>query len=151
VTTRSIHDNLVYAYSVLCRRRQIVLHTEHLKGGGGTGAVEEYTDVVFDGVLAHHFENVLSGNILSSIEEVGVDHIVRNWPGVFASGRRYGMPEGVTYEDPRELPVLLARRGMKAYEISSSHGLNGWVLAETMTLRNRPSVAAEIDDDNASA
>jgi hypothetical protein len=78
---RSIHDNLIYAYSVLCSRRRIVLHTEFRQGGGASGPAAEHTDVVFDGVLAHHFE--------------------------------------------------------KAFEISSSYGLSGWVLAETMTLRER--------------
>jgi hypothetical protein len=62
---RSVHDNNVYAFAVLCEQRRIVLHTEYRDGGA-----EEYTDVVFDGVVAHHFEDVLEGNILFGVEEV---------------------------------------------------------------------------------
>ena len=142
---RSIHDNIVYAYAVECRRRRIVLHTEH-RVGGGAGPVVEYTDVVVDGVLAHHFETVFSGNILFSIDEVDVARLVSDASHVLARGKPYGLPEGVPYNDPSELPALLAARGVGAFEISSSHGLTGWVLAETMTLRARAAAAPDSDD-----
>lgn len=90
MSERSVHDNNVYAYAVLCEHRRIVLHTEYRHGDP-----EEYTDVVFDGVVAHHFEDVLDGNILFDVGEVDPERIVTEWADLFASrkptgGRRSG-------------------------------------------------------------
>jgi hypothetical protein len=61
----SVHDNVVYAYAVLGEQRRLILHTEFRDGDAG-----EFTDVIFSSVIAHHFECVLSSNILFGIDEV---------------------------------------------------------------------------------
>ena len=60
----SVHDNIVYAYKVDCRHRLIVLHTAYRDR-----EPQEFTDIVFKDVIAHHFEHVLQENILFDIEE----------------------------------------------------------------------------------
>jgi hypothetical protein len=123
MSERSVHDNNVYAYVVDCERRRIVLHTEYRDGGA-----EEYTDVTFSGVVAHHFGDVMAANILFDITEVEPGDIVRRWAELFARRKNYGWPDGIRYDDPQELMAALAGRGIRGYEIGSSYGLTGWVL-----------------------
>lgn len=131
MSERSVHDNNVYAYVVQCERRRIVLHTEYRDGGA-----EEYTDVAFSGVVAHHFETVLSGNILFDITEVEPGQIVRGWAELFARQKNYGWP-AIKYDDPQALTSALVGMGVRGYEIGSSYGLTGWVLAAEMVVSPR--------------
>ena len=128
---RSVHDNNVYAYAVLCERRRIVLHTEYRDG-----SVEEYTDVVFTGVVAHHFERVLEGNILFDIEEVDPEYVVTEWAELFARQKNYGWPR-IEYAEPQDLVAALRQDGVMGYEIGSSYGLCGWVLATKLDVVRR--------------
>jgi hypothetical protein len=129
---RSVHDNLLYGYEVACEGRRIVLHTEFRDGG-----VEEFTDVIFSGVVAHHFQDVLTGNILFGIDEMDVEQIVQSWGELFSEGTRHGWPDVIKYDNPADLVAMLRERGVKAFEISSSFGLRGFVLATAMELRAR--------------
>jgi len=128
----SVHDNFVYAYDVHCEQRRIVLHTEFRDRPPA-----EQTDVIFSDVVAHHFESVLSNNILFGIEEVDPGNIVTAWAELFARQKNYGWPEGFEYRDPQELIILLSQRGLRGYEIGSSYGLGGWVLAAKMEIVQR--------------
>ena len=132
MSRRSVHDNNVYAYGVDCAGRRIVLHTEYREAGE-----PEFTDVVFTGVLAHHFEDVMRGNILFDVNEIDVADVVARWAAVFSARKHYGWPEAIEYSEPQELPELLRQRNLKAYEIHSSYGLGGWVLAEAVEFRER--------------
>ena len=129
---RSVHDNNLYAYAVICDQRQIMLHTEFVHG-----SATEYTDVVFSGVVAHYFEDVLSGNILFDINEVDPETIVRERADLFAGRKNYGWPDGIRYRDVDDLVGILRRLGVRGYEIGSSYGMSGWVLAAAMAIRNR--------------
>jgi hypothetical protein len=132
MSDRSVHDNNVYAYSVLCERRQIVLYTEYRDGGA-----EEYTDVLFSGVVAHHFEDVMSGNILFGIEEVDVAQLVSEWSDLFGRRKNYGWPDVIEYKDADDLISILRQRGIKGFDIGSSFGLGGWVLATKLDVSKR--------------
>ncbi len=127
---RSIHDNNVYAYLVQCEQKRIVLHSEYKDGPS-----IEFTDVIFSGVVAHHFENVLNGNILFDITEVEIEQIVQRWADLFARRKNYAWP--VVYDTPEELISFLNLQRIKGFEIGSSFGMTGWVLAENMELRER--------------
>ena len=133
---RSIHDNFVYSFIIACEERLIVLHTEFRDSGAG-----EFTDVVFSGVVAHQFQDVLASNILFGIEAVEVDQVVRSWADLFADRKRYAWPNQIKYRDPEHLVSLLHERGLKAFEISSSFGLSGFVFATAMELRRREAKA----------
>jgi hypothetical protein len=119
----SVHDNFVYAYAVLIDRRQLILHTEYRDT-----EPNELTDVIFLDVIAHHFEHVGDGAILLDVEEVEPEWVVRQEAEVFARGKNYGWPLP-DYKDPADLVRRLKDQGLRGYVISSSFGLNGFVLA----------------------
>jgi hypothetical protein len=120
----SIHDNLVYAYNVDCEGRRVVLHTVFRDR-----EPNEYTDVVFRDVVAHHFEHVLDGNILFDIDDSDVATFVKENSALFADSWRYGWPPVDYNGDMNKLVDALNAASARAYVIQSSYGLSGWVVA----------------------
>jgi hypothetical protein len=132
----SVHDNDVYAYSVDCEGQRLVLHTV-FRGR----EPHEFTDVVFDGVVAHHFENVLPGNILFGVDDFEVAALVRDNAALLADSWRYGWPPVDYRGDVDVLSAKLAAESVRGFLISSSYGLCGWVLAARCEPVQRPEAA----------
>jgi hypothetical protein len=120
----SVHDNFVYAYSVDCEGRRLVLHTTFRDR-----EPPEFTDIVFRDVVAHHFEHVLPGNILFDVVEADVAAVVRDNERLLAESWRYGWPPVEYRGDLNALVEALKASSVRAYTIDSSCGLSGWVLA----------------------
>jgi hypothetical protein len=129
---RSVHDNNIYAYSVSCDGRRIVLYTEYHEQGQA-----EYTDVIFEGVDAHHFQDQLNGNIILDIEDWPLDLFVDQNAKLFDERKKWGWP-AVEYGDSEQLKGQLRERRLKAFVLSSSYGMSGWVLATEMKFVERP-------------
>lgn len=135
MTKPSVHDNNVYAYSVLAEGRQIILHTEF-----NEASPVEYTDVVFTGVVAHHFESSLKSNILFDIDEVDLKVVLEEYAPLFQRLKNYGWPI-VEPPDSQDLQQKLRDRGTHAYIVNSSLGLSGFVLAASVEYRPRAAKA----------
>ena len=119
----SIHDNRVVSYEVDGERRRIIMHTRF-----EDREPVEHTDLVFDGVLAYHLENDNFGNILFGVEEVPVPQLVASNRSLFEEGAAYAWP-GPWNTSPEAALQHFQSAGAKAFEISSSYGLAGWVVA----------------------
>jgi len=78
---RLIHDNRVVSYEVDGEHRLIVLHTRFEER-----MPLECTDVIFEGVLAYHFENDNFVNILFGVDEVPVAQPVAGNRSLFEEG-----------------------------------------------------------------
>jgi hypothetical protein len=120
----SVHDNFVYAYSVDCEARRLVLHTAYRDHDP-----HEFTDVVFLDVVAHHFDHVLAGNILMDVEQVDVAALVKDNEALLSNSWRWGWPPLDYKGDLDVLARELNSAAVLAFEISASYGLSGWVLA----------------------
>jgi hypothetical protein len=120
----SVHDNIVYAYVVNCEQRQLTLHTAYRDR-----EPHEFTDLIFREVVAHFFENVLSNNILFDVEESGVASVVHAQAAIFKESWRWGWPPIEYNGDLAVLTATLQAQQVRAYSISSSYGLSGWILA----------------------
>jgi hypothetical protein len=129
---RSIHDNNVYAYVVDCEHQRIVLYTSDEDDES-----PEFTDVVFRGVVAHYFEHVLQGNILRAVEEVEPHTIVGDFAELLSDSWRYGWPYVKYNGDLSVLQDWLRANSIRAFEVQSSYGLSGWVLAESCEFVSR--------------
>lgn len=129
---RSIHDNRVVSYEVDGDRRRIVLHTRFEER-----EPIECTDLIFEGVLAYHFENDNFGNILFGIEEIPVSQLVASYRSLFEEGSKYAWP-GPWNESPDASLDHFQSKGAKAYKLSSSYGLAGWVVADSYRLEAAP-------------
>jgi hypothetical protein len=124
----SIHDNRVISYEVDGERRRIVLRTRF-----EDREPVEHTDLIFEGVLAYHFENDNFGNILFGVEEVSVPQLVEGNRRLFDEGSKYAWP-GPWNQSTQAAVQHLEAAGARAFEISSSYGLAGWVVAESYRL-----------------
>jgi hypothetical protein len=124
----SIHDNRVISYEVDGERRRIVLHTRF-----DDRDPVEHTDLIFEGVLAYHFGHDNFGNILFGVEELPIPQLVGAWRALFEEGSRYAWP-GSWNESPDAAIGHFQANGAKAFEISSSYGLAGWVVAKSHRL-----------------
>jgi hypothetical protein len=132
----SVHDNQIDAYIVDCPGRRLVLHTSFRDR-----EPHEFTDIVFEQVLAHLFEHVLPGNILYDVEEVSLDQLLGENSALLGESWRYGWPPIEYGGDLRTLAAELSARSVRAYSISSSYGLSGWVLAGSCERRARQAPA----------
>jgi hypothetical protein len=127
----SIHDNRVVSYEVDGERRRIVLRTQ-----SGDQEPVERTDVIFEGVLAYFFQNDNFGNILFGIEEIPIRDLVEDRRNLFEAGAKYGWP-GPWNQSVETSIHHLQTKDAKGFEISTSYGLEGWVVAESCRLETR--------------
>jgi len=125
VSEQYVHDSLVYAVLVECERRIVTLFTAYPHW-----EPTELTDVVFTGVLAHHFRHVLEGNILDEIVAVEVNAFVGEHAGDFDRASKWGWPPDYTAADAFRESLRVG--GFQPYEISSSYGMSGWVIARSL-------------------
>jgi hypothetical protein len=128
MSERSIHDNQVVSYEVNGASQRIVLHTRY-----GEPELLEFTDVIFDGVLAYYFEHDNFGNILFGVQEVLVTQLVEDNRSLFEEGSKYAWP-GSWNESPEASIDHFESNGGTGFEISSSYGLSGWVIAKSCRL-----------------
>jgi hypothetical protein len=93
----------------------------------------EFTNVVFDGVEGYHFEYDAFANIIFDVAEIPADQFFKEY-GVEISElyRMTGKPTWAA--DLASGPEHLREHGIKAFILSSSYGLSGWVLAKQLSL-----------------
>jgi hypothetical protein len=123
----SIHDHSLLEYRVDLANRRITLITVPEEAGYRSNVEPLFT--VFDGLEGHHFDAVSSGVIFSDIEETPLADFIRSRQIEFdATSKMVGAP--VWWRgSPDEAEAYLATRHVHAFEINSSYGFSGWVLA----------------------
>lgn len=129
----SLHDNWLYAHVVDHDSRTIILHTMYPHGTS-----PEFTDVIFEEVLVHHFEpQCMQGedgnpsNVLFDIEEeAAVTTLGRYWDFI-SSKRNYGWPAS-GWKSCEELADILTGQGHRCFHIHGTVGLDGFVFARAM-------------------
>lgn len=141
----SVHDNWVYAQAVDHERCTIVLHTVYPHVNP-----PEYIDIVFDGVVVHHFEQQAVGggpypaNVLFDAEESKPAFILGQYTELLARTKNYGWPV-LKYDGTEDLVSRLTAGGAKCFEVRGTCGLHGFVFATSMEFRRRQSRATIIE------
>jgi hypothetical protein len=126
----SIHDHLIVGYEVRCELREIRIQTKYRNGSEPF----ERTLVVFSGVEAYNFRYDCFGNIIFDIEEVPAESILTERLAEFQAGhRRSGWPR-FWRGSLDEVRSYLREQATRAFELSSSYGMSGWVLARDMRI-----------------
>jgi hypothetical protein len=129
----SIHDNRLISYEVFCERREICFRTEFRD----RGEPFEFSDVFFTGVIAYDFwHDSEMGTIIFDITEVPAADIYAEHEEEFRAGVRYGWP-GEWAETPEEAASYFQKHGVRGFELASSCGMSGWVLAREMKMETR--------------
>jgi hypothetical protein len=126
----SIHDHSLIEYRVNLSERQVTLITlpEQARSQPGMDPVV----TVFDGLEGHHFERVSSGVIFSDIFELPLPAFLQEHQDEFTEGHRLVGAPGWWQGSVLAAEVYLKSRGARAFEIDSSYGFSGWVLAASV-------------------
>jgi len=127
---KSVHDAKLVSYTVNEDENTILLETFH-KGV----SARDYKKIKFSDVLAYFFENhsIQLGTIIFDIREINADTILENNWNKFESGKKWGWP-GDWADSKEKARAHFAKNYIKAYEIDSTCGLCGWVLAQDMEI-----------------
>jgi hypothetical protein len=136
----SVHDNLLISYEVRCEARTIILRTEYRVKNEPT----EFTNVIFKDVQGYHFENDAFRNIIFSFASLPLEEFLAKYgPAISESYRVAGSP-GPWAASLGTASGHLRERGIQVFILSSSYGLDGWVLAREMSIvPAEPPVQAE--------
>lgn len=138
--TRGLHDNWLYAQSVDHERCRIALHTVYPHVA--PGAEPEWTDVIFEGVVVHHFQEQRCSAgpdpacVLFEVEESEPVAILRLYEDVLARSRNRGWPV-LSYGDLEDLARRLCATGARCFQIQGVCGFEGFVFAASMTIQAR--------------
>lgn len=122
----SVHDNELLSYTVNCAESKITLRTAYRDR-----EPYEYTEVLFSGVVAYHFESDNFSTLLFDIIEETVEAIYAEYKELFEARKNYGWP-AVDYNTEQDLLAKLREQDIRGFSISSSYGMTGFVLASEM-------------------
>jgi len=117
----NVHDYIIFHYCVYCDKHTIILYTE------SENDPKNYIDIVFTGVLSHNFINVLEKNIIERIVETNIIELY-NKDESFHQFNSYLFSK--TNNDAKLLNEYYNNNSYKCFEINSSYGLNGWIVAK---------------------
>jgi hypothetical protein len=130
----SIHDNLLISYEVHCENRTIVLRTEYREDNKPT----EFTNVAFSGVQGYHFENDAFGNIILDLQCESVEWFIGEYGTELRELHRMSGTPGPWVENLGSAPEYMREKQIKAFVLSSSVGLSGWILAKEVSFLTTP-------------
>jgi hypothetical protein len=122
----SLHDNFLVSYEVKCESRRIRLRA---RSESASGASNDCT-IEFSGVEGYNFKNDAFGNIIFSLTEVSADKILLDHGLEIEESNRMAGAPGRWADDLKVASAILGAKGVKGFELSSSYGLSGWVLAK---------------------
>lgn len=123
----NIHDNEIISYEVCLKDKKIIIHSKN-----NYSKLNEYIDIVFYNVLVHFFENQLSHSIIFDICKYDVNKFIQDNNQLLNKRKKYCWP--IDYDNIEELISTLEKEEYNYYVISSSYGLEGWVLAKKVKL-----------------
>ena len=124
-----IHDNYVISYTVLCEDRQLIIRTEQSQF-----MPAQRTDVFFHGVEAYLLEGDNFGTVLFGIDEVEIDGLIEEYKLKFDEGAKYAWP-GPWNNSVEDSKKYLKDRKCRAWSISSSYGMGGFVIDQEIKVR----------------
>jgi len=123
---KSFHDYHLTGYEVDGQRRELRLNLAWLYLEGDKSLQPEC--LVFSGVEDYFFEHDLGVNVVYSIEEVPLlTHLEAN-ASYFQEEAKWGWPRFWRGSVSKTIDQLRAKDA-KCFELSSSYGLSGWVIA----------------------
>jgi hypothetical protein len=126
----SVHDNLLISYEVQCEARTIILRTEYRAQNEPT----EFTNVIFKGVEGYHFEHDAFGNILFGLEAIPAEQLLKEYGTEISESYRMAGSPGPWAANLETASGYLEEQGVQGFILSSSCGLDGWVLAREVSI-----------------
>jgi hypothetical protein len=121
-----LHDNYLVSYEVQCEARTITLNT--LRPGRSEGR-----SVTFLGVEGYQFEHDGLGNTIFALEEIPVEQLVSERGDEMKEALRVALAPPWEGSVAATVEKLLSK-GARGFVLSSSYGLEGWILAKEIVV-----------------
>ena len=124
-----VHDSLLVGYSVNSERQELLLSIKpHHDSAPAPFAV------LFQGVAAHSFDTPVMPAILYGITRISAGDLIRaDWPAIERGFKLGGWP-GPWADTLTNATDFADSKGLSGFQIESSYGLSGWVLAQSAGL-----------------
>ena len=126
---RSVHDNILNAYTVDGGAKRIVLHTAY-----EDATPFESTDIVFEGVMDHFFRDTVVPSIIFDVEPGDINHILTRDKNTIDEGHQRGGWPSFYAPTVAEMIEKIENAGCLLYSVASSFGLDGWVVSRSMRI-----------------
>lgn len=127
--TKNIIDSHIYKYTVDFEKQELILNTKN--------ETKEYIDIVFSDLAAYLFEDTITGCIILDLEEWPVDDVI-DYLGedYFLDHKKYDWP--FEYKDLADLKTKIAKRGLNIFNLASSYGMSGFIIAKSVQFIPHP-------------
>jgi len=129
---KSYHDFHIYGYEVDSVKRKINFRLAWPEKNGETSIV----NVLFDDVFGYELKNDSMANIVFEFEEVSLKDFFGAYGSEIRESYRQNGAYGPWAHDLGGTVDDLSRKDVKAIILSSSIGMVGWVLAQTIEEQN---------------
>jgi hypothetical protein len=135
----SVHDNLIYGFATSSTKQKFVLHTKFPR----ENEAMEFTDVVFDGVVAIRLDDIcMAQSILGEIYEKSATEFFDTFEEVLKVEEKWGIKLSYLwlpfkYESKEDFVEKIRDNSLLCFEVDSSWGLNGFVIATSCTRVSR--------------
>ncbi|MCC3381767.1 hypothetical protein ACFQ5D_02490 [Paenibacillus farraposensis] len=117
----NIHDSEIISYEVDLKNQKIIISTIQYPDSS-------ITELVFSDVLAHLFETHLEGSIILDVDKYELSQFINDNRELLEKQKNSCWP--IDYYNIEELTEKLRREQYVYFVVSSSYGLNGWILAK---------------------
>ncbi|NIK70539.1 MULTISPECIES: hypothetical protein [unclassified Paenibacillus] len=118
-----IHDNVILSYTVDLQLDRIVIHTRD------ESTLKE-VDIVLKDVCCHYFEHQVKGSIILAMTVSNISSFIAGNIEILRNGKDHGWP--TVYESIDELEKKLTEGGYKYFNLYSSYGMSGWIVAKDL-------------------
>jgi hypothetical protein len=128
--TAPFGDYRLISYEVSCERREITFRTERNEPGE-----PRHTEVLFNGVMAYHFEYDNFDTILSHIIELPIATFLAEHASQLSAGSTQAGWAPFWDGSVEDASRKLHQASIHAFRITSAMGMRGWVLAQSVKSR----------------
>lgn len=122
----NVHDNKILSYNVDFINQKLTIETEY-------DYKKEHTSILFEELLAHHFEDITKDNIIFSVVMISLDWFFEYYKDFLENSFKYGFPTPIA-GSINELGEFLTSNKYNVFEIDSSVGLHGIVIAKNILI-----------------
>jgi len=119
-----VHDNEILSYNVDIFNKTLQISTKYYD--------KEKTLITFTDFIAHRFENVTYCNLIFGITQVSIDYFIDENRDMLEEGLKHAFP--IYAKDCEYLRGYLKEKEQKVFEISSSLGLCGFIIAKDISI-----------------
>ena len=132
----SLHDYFLISYEVHSEARQITLRARLDTRPCPPPDPASDCVIAFEGVEGYHFRDDAFGNIIFSLTEISIDKVLLDYHSEITESYRMSGAPGPWAGDLDSASAVLGAKGIRGFELSSSYGLSGWILAKGAAVKS---------------